>query len=512
MDTRFLEYNGLDACCTLEARNEFWHELADGFQPAYDMTLRLFEPLMFMQTRGLRVNLTALKETQSEILGSIEEKKIELNRVAGRTINALSPKDVQTYFYIEKGCAPYTNKEGKITTDDGAMQRLAKPTAKRPGFKEARLIQEIRGLNKLESSYLSVEVDADSRLRCSWNPRGTKFGRLSSSETVFGTGLNLQNLHPQFKKFIQADEGYFFVEVDKRQAEWVIVAYLTGDANMLRVVEEGKDPHVYTGHMMFGVPEEIIKYDNKVVGHESDPAAILQLRENDVELKNYIDRLPRFMSGRQVGKHANHGLNYDEGYVTFALYWELEQSFAKYVVNRYHQVYPGIRMWYKNIQQQLSTDRTLYNCFGRKLRFLDQWGDDLFKAAYSAVPQSTNVDGLNKGMCAIYEDEEICASSAVNADLMAQVHDSVLLQFPIRVLEKGDLFYRVMQKVYDHVSPEMQYHGRTFNLKTDMKVGLNWGARHAKTNPFGMMDANLGSDPEEFVKSVRGALGVEAGT
>jgi hypothetical protein len=49
-----------------------------------------------------------------------------------------------------------------------------------------------------------VAFDADGRLRCSWNPRGTKFGRLSSSQTIFGTGMNLQNLSPKFKGFIVA--------------------------------------------------------------------------------------------------------------------------------------------------------------------------------------------------------------------------------------------------------------------------------------------------------------------
>jgi DNA polymerase I-like protein with 3'-5' exonuclease and polymerase domains len=67
-------------------------------------------------------------------------------------------------------------------------------------------MQDVRTLNKLGSGYLDVQLDPDERLRCSYNPRGTKFGRLSSSETVMGTGLNMQNLDPSFKAFIVPDE------------------------------------------------------------------------------------------------------------------------------------------------------------------------------------------------------------------------------------------------------------------------------------------------------------------
>lgn len=499
-DDTFLTYNALDAVCTLECRNGFWHEVEEGYRTAYDLTVRLFEPLMFMQMRGLRVNQEALSHTRDEIALEIQRKTEELHALAGRPLNPGSPKEVASYFYVEKGCQPYTNKEGQVTTDDSALQRLARPTARRPGFREAKLIQDIRGLSKLKSSYLDVHTDEDGRLRCSWNPRGTKFGRLSSSETVFGTGLNLQNLHPQFKKFIWADPGYFFVEIDKRQAEWVIVAYLTGDANMLRVVQNGLDPHVYTAKLIFGLDEETIKKDAKLVGHESDRNTILRLRQ-EVFPDELIAKMPTMMSCRQVGKHANHGLNYDEGYITFALTWELEQSFSKWLVEKYHTVYPGIRLWYKAVQNQLARDRTLINCFGRRLRFLDQWGNDLFKAAYSALPQSTQVDGLNIGLCSIYEDPFICDRGYSNGDLLAQVHDSILLQFPAAILRERRYFSEVMASVYDLVSPEMEYHGRKFKISTDMKVGLNWGAHHKESNPGGMIEVDLESPA--FLDQVR---------
>lgn len=497
----FLVYNALDSACTLQCRNEFWQDLSEGFEPAYQMTTALYEPLMFMQSRGILVDRTALEITKKEILASAATKQEELNQLCGRPLNVNSPKDCQTYFYVELGLPPYYN-EGSVTVDDLALQRLSRGTAKRPGLRQAKLVQDIRGLQKLHGTYLDIEFDADGRMRCSYNPRGTKFGRLSSSKTVFGTGTNMQNLPQEFKKFLVADPGYVFVEIDKRQAEWVVVAYLSGDANMLSVVESGQDTHVHTASLMFGVPHELIEAEGKLVGSNTDPDLIASLRLSLRDIR--IANLPRTMSGRQCGKKSNHGLNYDEGFSKFALINEIEQPEAKRIVEMYHHIYPGIRTWYEGIKRQLQRERALTNCFGRKVRFMDSWGPDLWKAAYSMLPQSTVVDSLNQGMVKIYHDEALCGVDKDNIDLLAQVHDSILLQVPVEVISHP-VFQLVQKRLYDYVSPPLTYNGRTFKIATDMKVGLNWSGHHKEGNPNGMREVK--TNPE-LVTTLR-ELGID---
>ena len=152
----FLTYNALDAACTMEAHNGFWCELDPDFTTAYSLTVDLFEPLMYMMTRGIAVNHELMQETKLEINASAASKQLELNELCGRALNVNSPKDCQTYFYVEKGIQPYYNG-GSVTVDDLALQRLSRGTAKRPGLKEAKLVQEIRGLQKLSSTYLNIE-------------------------------------------------------------------------------------------------------------------------------------------------------------------------------------------------------------------------------------------------------------------------------------------------------------------------------------------------------------------
>ena len=199
---KFQMYCGRDAAVTLEAWDVLQKELDQGFWPAYNRTIRLAGPLAYMSVRGLQVDLEGLEETKKRITQAIKDKEDELANVADYVFSVSSPKQCQNYFYGHLGLKPYRNAQGGVTTDDKAMSRIFRKGEK--GFREAKLVQELRALNKLMGTYLEVLLDSDHRLRCSWNPRGTWTGRLSSSKTILGKGMNLQNLHPEFKGFIVA--------------------------------------------------------------------------------------------------------------------------------------------------------------------------------------------------------------------------------------------------------------------------------------------------------------------
>jgi len=198
---QFWRYCGKDACVALEAWNVLCEEMtARGMWPTYERTVRLMHPLMHMTMSGLAVDRERLEGAKVRIGTKIAELEAELSEVADYPFNPGSTQQCAKYFYDHKGLKPYKNGTS-VTTDDKAMSRIFRKT----GWREAKLTQEIRGYRKLSGTYLEVECDADWRLRCTWNPRGTWTGRLSSSQTILGTGMNLQNLDPRFKEFIVAD-------------------------------------------------------------------------------------------------------------------------------------------------------------------------------------------------------------------------------------------------------------------------------------------------------------------
>jgi hypothetical protein len=198
----FWRYNGKDACVALEC----WHRQSEELTQrdmwdTYNDRASIYETLLFMTMDGVAVNQEALDETKVEIERQIGEKMRELEGAADYMFNPISPMQCAKYFYGHKGLVPYKNASGGVTSDDKAMSRIYRKT----NMREAKLVQEIRGLRKLKGTYLDVVPDADGRLRCSWDPTGTWTGRLSSSQTIDGTGMNFQNVDPRFKRFIVED-------------------------------------------------------------------------------------------------------------------------------------------------------------------------------------------------------------------------------------------------------------------------------------------------------------------
>ena len=462
----FYLYSAKDSAITFACWVKIREELnSKGFMPLYRQIMSVFYPLLTMQLRGMNTNHKELNDRRDEVNIEIGQKQKELNELCGKELNVASSKQCKDYFYITKNIKPYMHK-GKITTNDKAMSQLV-----RKGVPEAKLVQEIRKRRKLVSTYLDIAFDPDGRLRSSYNLAGTSFGRLSSSQTIFGTGTNFQNIPPEFRSFMIADPGYCIIELDKAQAEWIVVAYLANDANMIEVVEKGLDAHVKTATLMFGCSEELIIKDDELIKKYKafSKEDILAVR------RKYLPEILKYypidsMSCRQIGKKCNHGLNYDLGYMGFSASSEIEMKVSKRIVEMYHNAYPGIRNTYhRRVRDQLNKDRTQVNCFGRKRIFMDRWGDSLFKAAYACVPQGSVGDMVNIAIGAIYNDN---CRVMQKVDMLGQVHDSIVFQYPLDSLP--DLYYAI-KICKEYMDIPMTYNARTFTIPTDIKIGLSWG-------------------------------------
>lgn len=268
-----------------------------------------------------------------------------------------------------------------------------------------------------------------------------------------------------------------FLEFDKAGAEWVVVAYLSGDANMIAVCESGESPHVHTGHLMSGVPKDIIEAEHKCLGSSTDAVHVENIRrEHFPILTEWKGWLPRSMSIRQMGKKSNHALNYDMTRVRAALEWECEESEAQRIIDLYFKVaYPGIQKWHEfDVVAALRRDRTLYNLLGRKFVFRDAWGHDLFKEAYAFVPQSTVFDLVARAMIEVYRSDDPILLKRL--EMMTQTHDSFLSQAHIDDWADAAFIIRAIMK--GSLNKTLEYKGRTFKIGTEIKVGPTWGDMH----------------------------------
>lgn len=460
-------YNNKDSLSTSEAFPKQVFDLKRQKNlHSYRHQVRLIEPLTYMEERGIRVDVEGMKAEAGRLETEVRKLEEQLNSKAGMELNAKSSKQVMNYFYVIKGHKPYLHK-GRPTTNDMAMKRLI-----RKGFKEAKLVQQIRKYYKLMSNYLDIEkVDSDGRLRCSYNPVGTRFSRLSSSANIFGTGMNMQNWPHSMLKFLLADDGYVYYSYDLSQFENRIVAYVGNVVPMIEAFEAGRDVHSLTAGLILGKPPDEISNEDgsSTIGDGTH-------------------------SERFWGKKSNHGLNYDLGYKNFALNLEIPEREAKWIVEKYHSIYPGVRQnYHAMVRRQLSENRTLTNLLGRKTLFLGEWGDSLFKEAYACIPQGTCGDVINRrGVCYIYYDQD----QFKDVELLIQVHDSVGFQIPLSTSWTDHA--RILLSIKRSLETPLKWKDREFVVPADLTMGLSFaGGKEFKHKNFPATEEALAKELEK---------------
>lgn len=438
-------YNGLDSLTVCEAFPKIMADLINmNNTAAYERQLSIVQPCCYMMERGIKVDLPGLVAERKKMEADAQARRRELEAIAPG-LNPQSPKQLQDYFYGKLKIKPMKNKQHKVSVDADALKRIARRQGE-PGYKEAQLILAIKRQEKLASTYMAdMKFDADSRIRCSYQPCGTTYSRLSSAKSIFGTGMNMQNWPHSMLKHLQPDTGYVSYTVDLSQAENRIVAYVGRIEHMIDAFETGKDVHRLTASLIFNKPYDEI----------SDEPGSCSLGNGE-------------STERQWGKKANHGLNYDLGYKTFALYYDMPEKDAKFIVERYHAAYPELRRnFHGYIKKCLQTDRTITNLMGRKTLFLTDLSDETFKAAYSCIPQGTVGDVINeRGMAFIYYN-----SLFKEAELLQQVHDSITIQIPISI--GWEAHAKMLQALKDSLeTPLTTHYGRSFVIPADVCMGL----------------------------------------
>lgn len=448
-------YNAKDAAVTLEA----WFGLrADlekqGNLASYEFQKTLIEPLVFLQENGVSINTAELSKAALAAKEKIKELTAELNKLCGFELNIASPKQMCDYFYNRKGYSAYLNrKTGGMTCDDDALKRLGIK-----GSKEAEIIRQIRKLETLDSRYYSAPQSPTKRACSAYNPVGgvKGGGRISSSKTIFGWGMNMQNQPPAMRKVLQPDEGWLAFNADLDQAENRFVAYIAPEPTMIRAFETGVDIHRLTATSFITWPDG----RPKIVDEISDVPGSSPLGNGK-------------LSERDWGKKANHSLNYDLGPNSFALRFEMPQKQGGMVVNAYHNLYPGIRgNYHRWIREELDRSRTLQTAYGRKRKFYGRRDDELYKAGYACVPQGTIGEKLNRdGVTPLYYQQE----TFKDVVLLNQVHDSIWFQMRIpRTRDEAITVARLLLRVRTNLERPIPWKDFEVTIPASLKMGFNF--------------------------------------
>ena len=205
-EEQYWHYNCLDCTYTYEVAMVLWqfiHIL--GRWPQWGFQMSRFRPLLKMMLRGMPIDWGMRRRLVGEVQAAMQQRQVFLDYVIGRPFNPRSHPQMNAFFYEEMALPVQKDfKTGRPTLGKTALPVLKKQEPLVAPIIKA--IEEYRTLGSTLSNVLNKPLDWDGRLRCSYNPAGTKTFRLSSSTDAFYFGMNLQNL-TEGKELDDADEA-----------------------------------------------------------------------------------------------------------------------------------------------------------------------------------------------------------------------------------------------------------------------------------------------------------------
>ena len=470
-------YNGLDTMVTLEVLNKITPYLDNMTGGTYQFSRDLQGPILDMTMRGMLVDQVRRQEVLALYKSQMKEVEAQLMILLkdglglSGDFNWRSPAQLKTLFYGVLDLRPIRKRNANgdyvPTTDREALEKLSSNFFAEPIC--IRLLF-LRDLEK-KRQFLETEVDTDGRIRTNFNIAGTNTGRLASAMSDFGTGGNLQNVDRELRSVFIADPGMKFCNVDLEQADarnygaicWNNFVESHGEefaGAYLDACESG-DLHTLVCRSAW-----------TGLDWGNDPAGF----------RAVADRIAyRSFSYRDLAKKLGHGTNFYGQPPTMAKHTKVERSLIEDFQRRYFKSFPCIEERFKYVRNELTENGYLVSLFRRRRGFFGRpWEDSTLREAVAYDPQSSTADEIDTGLIRLFRAERV--------QLLVQVHDSILFQFP------EELEAEIVPWAIDLLKVRIPLlRGREFYVPTEAKTGWNWGDRLEDkktgkiTNPDGLM-------------------------
>jgi DNA polymerase-1 len=417
-DTALWLYNGLDAAVTYEINDVITPMLDNTSSTTYAFSQALQAPVLDMMQRGLLVNQVKKHEVLREMrahLTRLEEQLTILveDGVGVKGLNWRSPVQLNNLLYDIMGLPEVKKRNANgifaRTSNREAIEKLSTYFIAEPICNHLMLL---RDLGK-SISFLQTGIDADGRMRSNVNIAGTITGRFASSVSDFGTGTNLQNVTPRLRSVFVADPGYKLANLDLEQADARNVGALCWNELVNRPDWTEADAGRYLDFCESGdLHTNVCKMANPDLPWGTAP---------DREI---ADRPAyRHLSYRDLMKKLGHGSNFYGQPPTMAKHAKLPISLVKDFQTRYFGLFPCITEWHKSIRAALLSHAQLTTPFNRRRFFFGRPNEDsTLREAIAHQPQSMTGDEINTGILRLWRANRV--------QLLMQVHDSILFQFP----------------------------------------------------------------------------------
>jgi DNA polymerase-1 len=388
-------------------------------------------PLLYrMERSGIRIDTEVLAHLSAHLGGELEKLTSKICQLAGREFNINSPKQVAECFEELNIVSGRKTSTGRVSTSKAVLEELAQT------YELPRLIIEYRELEKLKSVYtdaLPLQIGADGRIHGQLNQTVAATGRLSSSEP------NLQNipirteLGRRIRRAFVAERGNKLVVADYSQLELRLLAHITRDEVMLDAFRDGEDIHARTARLVFHA-------------------------QTDEELKE----------ARRFAKIVNFAIAYAIEPWGLSQRVGITRQEARKVIDDYFATYSGVRRYMNEVPVMAREHGYVRSLYGR-IRPLAGINDRNANIRRAAEREAINmpIQGTASDIVkmAMLHADEAFRREHLNAQMLMQVHDELLVECPAEEAEKvAKTLKREMESAVELDVP----------LVADAGIGENW--------------------------------------
>lgn len=350
---KFAEYGCDDAVQTYNLREYFIDKLEEMELTALyrRVELKLIPIIAKSEILGVRIHKKQLKKFELRADKELKEREQNIYDLCGVEFNINSGKQLAEVLFDRLGYPVIAKTEkGTRSTDEATLKELSYRN-----FLVADQLLRYRKLTKLNNTYIKSipsMVDADGRLRGSFNQIGARTGRFSSSQP------NLQNQpndksYPIRSAFIPRD-GYVFIVADWSTIEIRIMAHESNETALIKALKDGSDVHQETADRI-----------SKVTG--------LPVTRQQGKTLNFA--IIYGMGPDSLVQTINAGLKaqYHDGEITSHELRQrvLSSAKAKRIIDGYYAAYPEYAKW-KKLKIRQATKRGYARTLGGRRRYIKE--------------------------------------------------------------------------------------------------------------------------------------------
>lgn len=443
-----LQYNALDSFVTLKLAGVLRKKISGTHEKeklfsAHDFLIQATELLAEVELNGFKLDILKMREIEEKIKQVKSQILEKIKEITGT--DEVRKKSFKLIFYNMYEHDPIYTEKGELALNKSAIEEVLSKTENESLKLLCYYLLSLTKLEKIESSYIrnykKLINRITNRIHPSFNLTRTETGRLSSSNPNFQqiprdpylwcprcSILSIGKKCPIcsgdyeefffFKKLIIPEPGNIFIAADYSQMEVRVLAEMSNDEKLIKVINDGLDLHSYSASKLFG-----ISYQD-----------ILEKKDSDPNIKNL----------RQIAKSATFGILYGQTAKGLAEQFELELSEAERIIQAFFEEYTGVKAWIEIIHEQVKKEKKVFTPVGRVRRF-NILSSASFREAQNFPIQSYASDITL--MAAIKINELI---KPLKGKVVGLVHDSIEIEVPKEFENQAkELVYNVMTTILD---------------------------------------------------------------